>query len=41
MPRRDCASRELFKGVLDDEARGVFQGKIIVEPRRAEDRRQA
>ena len=27
-----CASRELFKGVLDDEARGVFQGKIIVSP---------
>jgi FeS assembly protein SufD len=27
-----CVSRELFKGVLDDEARGVFQGKIIVSP---------
>jgi Fe-S cluster assembly protein SufD len=27
-----CASRELFKAVLDDEARGVFQGKIIVLP---------
>jgi FeS assembly protein SufD len=27
-----CMSRELFKGVLDDEARGVFQGKIIVSP---------
>jgi Fe-S cluster assembly protein SufD len=25
-----CASRELFKAVLDDEARGVFQGKIVV-----------
>jgi Fe-S cluster assembly protein SufD len=25
-------SRELFKGVLDGEARGVFQGKIIVSP---------
>jgi Fe-S cluster assembly protein SufD len=25
-----CESRELFKGVLDGEARGVFQGKIIV-----------
>ncbi|MDB5599993.1 MAG: FeS assembly protein SufD [Xanthobacteraceae bacterium] len=25
-----CESRELFKSVLDDEARGVFQGKIIV-----------
>jgi Fe-S cluster assembly protein SufD len=27
-----CVSRELFKGVLDDDARGVFQGKIIVSP---------
>jgi Fe-S cluster assembly protein SufD len=27
-----CVSRELFKTVLDDEARGVFQGKIIVRP---------
>jgi Fe-S cluster assembly protein SufD len=27
-----CTSRELFKGVLDDRARGVFQGKIIVRP---------
>ncbi len=25
-------SRELFKGVLDDEARGIFQGKVIVRP---------
>jgi Fe-S cluster assembly protein SufD len=25
-------SREVFKTVLDDEARGVFQGKIIVRP---------
>lgn len=25
-----CESRELFKGVLDGEARGVFQGKIVV-----------
>ncbi|MGI9381749.1 MAG: Fe-S cluster assembly protein SufD [Methyloligellaceae bacterium] len=25
-------SRELFKGVLDDTARGIFQGKIIVRP---------
>jgi Fe-S cluster assembly protein SufD len=25
-----CESRELFKGVLGDEARGVFQGKVIV-----------
>jgi Fe-S cluster assembly protein SufD len=27
-----CTSRELFKAVLDNEARGVFQGKIIVSP---------
>jgi FeS assembly protein SufD len=27
-----CTSRELFKGVLDNEARGIFQGKIIVSP---------
>jgi Fe-S cluster assembly protein SufD len=27
-----CLSRELFKGVLEDEARGVFQGKVIVRP---------
>lgn len=27
-----CVSRELFKGVLDDTARGVFQGKVIVRP---------
>jgi Fe-S cluster assembly protein SufD len=27
-----CGSRELFKAVLDDDARGVFQGKIIVSP---------
>ncbi len=27
-----CQSREMFKAVLDDESRGVFQGKIIVRP---------
>jgi Fe-S cluster assembly protein SufD len=27
-----CQSRELFKTVLDDASRGVFQGKIIVRP---------
>ncbi len=27
-----CLSRELFKGVLDGESRGVFQGKIVVSP---------
>jgi Fe-S cluster assembly protein SufD len=25
-----CESRELFKGVLDGRARGIFQGKVIV-----------
>ncbi|MCC2113400.1 MAG: SufD family Fe-S cluster assembly protein, partial [Hyphomicrobiales bacterium] len=25
-------SREIFKSVLDDEARGIFQGKIVVHP---------
>jgi len=28
----NCQSREVFKTVADDEARGVFQGKIIVRP---------
>ena len=27
-----CISREVFKSVLDDEARSIFQGKIIVRP---------
>jgi Fe-S cluster assembly protein SufD len=27
-----CQSREVFKTVLGDQSRGVFQGKIIVEP---------
>ena len=27
-----CTSRELFKAVLDDESRGIFQGKLIVRP---------
>ncbi len=27
-----CISREVFKTVLDGESRGVFQGKIIVQP---------
>ncbi|MEL7302693.1 MAG: Fe-S cluster assembly protein SufD, partial [Pseudomonadota bacterium] len=26
----ECESRELFKGVLDDRARGIFQGKVVV-----------
>ncbi|MCH9765552.1 MAG: SufD family Fe-S cluster assembly protein, partial [Alphaproteobacteria bacterium] len=25
-----CESRELFKGVLNDNARGIFQGKVMV-----------
>ena len=29
---RNCQSREVFKSVLDDEAHGVFQGRIIVQP---------
>ncbi len=27
-----CTSREMFKSVLDEESRGVFQGKIVVRP---------
>lgn len=27
-----CESRELYKGVLDDHGRGIFQGKVIVRP---------
>ncbi|MBI3673289.1 MAG: Fe-S cluster assembly protein SufD [Rhizobiales bacterium] len=27
-----CVSRELFKCVMDDQARGIFQGKVIVRP---------
>jgi Fe-S cluster assembly protein SufD len=29
-PQTSC--REVFKGVLDDRARGVFQGRIVVHP---------
>jgi Fe-S cluster assembly protein SufD len=25
-----CSSRELYKGILDEQARGVFNGRIIV-----------
>ncbi len=28
----ECTSGELFKCVMDDHARGIFQGKIIVRP---------
>jgi Fe-S cluster assembly protein SufD len=27
-----CTSRELFKCVMDDHARGIFQGKVVVRP---------
>jgi Fe-S cluster assembly protein SufD len=27
-----CASRELYKGVLGDSARGVFRGRVLVRP---------
>ena len=30
--RPHCGSRELYKGILADRARGVFNGKIIVRP---------
>jgi len=30
--RPDCASRQLIRGVLDDKARGVFQGRVRVAP---------
>ncbi|HSR72472.1 MAG TPA: Fe-S cluster assembly protein SufD [Kiloniellales bacterium] len=29
---RETSCREVFKGVLDDKARGVFQGRIVVRP---------
>lgn len=28
----DCVSNELYKGVLDEEASGVFNGKVFVRP---------
>lgn len=28
----NCMSNELYKGILDDSARGVFNGKIMVRP---------
>lgn len=27
-----CTSRQVYKGVIDDQARAVFQGKIVVRP---------
>jgi len=29
----NCYSRELYKGILDDSAHGVFNGKVFVHPR--------
>jgi Fe-S cluster assembly protein SufD len=28
----NCFSREIYKGILDDEAHGVFNGKVYVHP---------
>ena len=28
----DCTSREYYRGILDGESRGVFNGKVIVHP---------
>ncbi len=30
--RPHCSSRELYKGIVDDQARGVFNGLVIVRP---------
>ncbi len=30
--RPNCRSRELYKGILDDHSRAVFNGKILVHP---------
>jgi Fe-S cluster assembly protein SufD len=27
-----CTSRQLYKGIVDDQARGVFHGLVVVEP---------
>jgi Fe-S cluster assembly protein SufD len=27
----ECTSRQLYKGILDDRARGVFHGRVVVE----------
>ena len=37
----NCSSREVYKGMLDGASHGVFNGKVYVQPDRAEDRRQA
>jgi Fe-S cluster assembly protein SufD len=36
-----CASHEYFNGILDDKSKGVFHGRILVQPARTENRRQA
>ncbi len=36
-----CSSRQLYKGIVDGQARGVFNGLVVVRPGRAEDRRRA
>ena len=28
----NCSSREIFKSVIDDEAKAIFQGRIVVQP---------
>ena len=30
----NCFSNEFYKGIIDDNATGVFNGKIFVQPRR-------
>jgi Fe-S cluster assembly protein SufD len=30
--KANCSSRELYKGILDDQSTGVFNGKILVRP---------
>ena len=37
----NCRSWEVYKGVLDGRSRAVFNGKVFVQARSAEDRRQA
>ncbi len=27
-----CSSREVYKGILDDQSRGIFNGRVIVRP---------
>ena len=39
--RPNCESHELYKGILADKARGVFNGRILVRPQAQKDKRQA